>query len=955
MANKFTGKRRVVGRKFLTKSGKTIKVNRTLMERSKARQEAKALRKAERMKGMPKSRIKRILYRLHPKRVAKYWFSRDGAIMALKLIGVGIVVMFFSLMAVFAYFRKDLPNLKDISGDSIGGSIRYYDRDHKTLLWEDYDAVKRNPVERDQIAQVMRDAIIAAEDRDFYNHNGFNVKGILRATLRNASSGTRQGGSTITQQVVKLNNPEFINNRTVSVKVKELILSVELERSYSKEEILNGYLNSAPFGGLEYGVQVASKTYFQKDAKDLTLDEAVFLASVTNSISYLSPYSANFNENSLKRRMNYVYDAMVDMGKITREQAEAAKNTDTLATIKPRQPNKYQGITAPYFVLAAKRQLESILGEQGYKTGGFDVTTTLDMEKQKIAEDEVHKGMSRVYANGFDKAAFAAEDVTTGQVVAMVGGDDFFDTARSGEINYAQALLPPGSSFKPYDYLALIEKGDTYGAGTVLYDTQGPLEGYACTIKARPTAGGNCLWDYDFRYPGPLTLRYALGGSRNVPAIKAILTTGVKETIDVANTLGLRGDSTSNDLGDGGGNDGYRCFDDDAKTILRDCYASAGIGDGAYLSLDRHVHAYATISRNGNKLPQTYILKVTDGSGRLVKEWKQTNGEQVVRPDSAYIVADMMSDPRASYFSNKPHRYKGWEFSLKTGTTNDSKDGWLMGFSTKYAAGVWVGHHTGRVATRQFMEVMTQPIWQGWMDRAHDNITAVKREKPAGVQSLPAYVVRSHVGLGSQEPSPTNDLYPSWYKKPNVKVESKTIDIISNKLATECTPEAAKKVMSDSAIASFSGDKFVGSGAVTTEEKDDVHKCDDVKPTISVSIASKTGSPGVYNLTATYASGTHPLSSDAHKGSVKIRVAGADIQNGTFEVAANGSVTAEYTALTGGAKDVSAEIFDSVLYSATDTKSFTFSVASITPQPNNVASSSNSSRARRFAATASGL
>jgi membrane peptidoglycan carboxypeptidase len=330
MANKFTGKRWVSGNKFLTKSGKTIKVNRTLMERSKARQEAKALRKAERMRGLPKSRLKRVLFRLHPKRVVRYWFSRDGAIMALKLTGVAIVVLFFSLMAVFAYFRKDLPNLKDISGDSIGGSIRYYDRERKTLLWEDYDAVKRNPVEREQIAQVMRDATIAAEDRDFYNHNGFNVKGIVRATLNNARGGSTQGGSTITQQVVKLNNPDFINQRTISRKIKELILSVELERSYSKEEILNGYLNSAPYGGLEYGVQVASKTYFQKDAKDLTLEEAAFLASIPKSIRYLSPYSGDFEKESLQGRIGYVLDGMADMGRITREQAEAAKKVDSL-------------------------------------------------------------------------------------------------------------------------------------------------------------------------------------------------------------------------------------------------------------------------------------------------------------------------------------------------------------------------------------------------------------------------------------------------------------------------------------------------------------------------------------------------------------------------------------------------------------------------------------------------
>ena len=246
--------RRVKGNKFTTKSGKTVKVNRTISQRSKARKEAKALRKAERNKDLPKGRVKRFFYRLHPKRMYKYWFSRDGAIMAMKLSGVMIVVVFFFLVGLFSYFRKDLPNLRDVSGDTIGGSIRYYDRTGEVLLWEDYDAVKRVPVESEQISDNLKEATIALEDRDFYDHSGFNVRGISRAAWNNVfGDGGTQGGSTITQQLVKLTTPGFADEQTVSRKIKEVIIAVELERSYTKDEILTGYLNSAPYGTIEYG------------------------------------------------------------------------------------------------------------------------------------------------------------------------------------------------------------------------------------------------------------------------------------------------------------------------------------------------------------------------------------------------------------------------------------------------------------------------------------------------------------------------------------------------------------------------------------------------------------------------------------------------------------------------------------------------------------------------------
>ncbi len=902
--------RRIKGNKFTTKSGKTIKVNRTLSEKSKARRDAKALRRAERNKNLPKGRFKRTLYKLGPKRQLKYWTSRDGALMIVKVAGIGIVLGFFFLIGIFAFFRKDLPDLRDISGDTIGGSIRYYDKTGEVLLWEDYDAVKRVPVEADKISDNLREATIALEDRNFYDHNGFNVRGISRAAWNNAFGGDTQGGSTITQQLVKLTTPGFSTEQTVTRKIKELIIAVELERSYSKDEILTGYLNAAPYGTIEYGAEVASRTYFNKSAAELSIAEAAFLASIPKSPPTYTPHSPAFDKEAVEQRQDYTIDVMHELGMISDEERDTAKAEDTVAAIVPRQPSKYTGIVAPHFVLAAKNQL---VLEQGnsYDRGGWKVITTLDMNLQKIAEEEVAAGIPQIERQRGNTAAFVAQDVTNGQVVALVGGADFNNQERAGEVNFAQRPLPPGSSFKPYDYLSLIENTENSGAGSVLYDTQGPIEGYPCTNKQRPKQGGNCLWDYDFRFPGPVTLRYSLGGSRNVPAVKAMLIAGVDKTIETANKLGLYDDKYQTG--------GYKCYEpgDQTFTLETGCFASSAIGDGAYLNLDKHVNAFATISRNGNKLPQTYLLKVEDSEGRTLIEWEPSNGEQVVRPDSAYIVADMMSDPRASYMTRKNHDYKGWDFSLKTGTTNDNKDGWLMGFSTKYSAGVWVGHHTGQVEMSGFMETMTQPIWADWMQRAHDNIEPVARARPAGVQELPAYVIRSHVGVSSIEPSPTNDLFPSWYKKPGGDKREKIVkDKVSGKRATACTPPLALEEVFQSDASTYSSDPFYDSATNSTDE-DDVHKCEDIKPTVSLTAKNNNDK---YIFEISVGNGTHPISSAQFPGLLNVTIDGQPIPNGSIQIGGPGIYTIEYTSIYNSTKTVQVEVTDSVLYTTIDAR-----------------------------------
>jgi penicillin-binding protein 1A len=928
---------------FTTKSGTNIKVNRSLTDKRKAHKDAIARQRAARLSSLPSNKFKRILYSLQPKRMAKYWFSREGAVMALKLAGVGIIVCFLLIVGLFAYFRKDLPKITDVDGNNLPGSVSYYDKTGQTLLWQDYDAVKRIPVTGDNIAQDMKDATVAIEDKDYYNHGAFNARGILRAAISNVtnSDGSVQGGSTITQQLVKLSE-NWTADRTYSRKVKELILAVELERSYSKQEILTGYLNLAPYGGIEVGVESAARDYFQTTAKDITLPQAAFLAAIPQAPSIYSPYSDLFEKDKLVGREHYILDRMAEQGMVTRDEAAAAKQVDVVATVKPLQP-KYEGIKAPYFVLAAKDELEQTYLSKTTTLGGWKITTSLDMDLQKVAEDQVAKAMPQIKRQGGDDAAFVAEDTKTGEVVAAVGGADF-SNADYGKLNFAHSVqVSPGSTFKPYDYTALIEKGTNVGGGSVLYDTQGALPGYPCTNKEKPAKNNsnnaNCLWDYDFRYPGPLTLRYALGGSRNVPAVKAMLTVGTDKTINIANSLMAQDNA-------------YKCYQPGTdvftatKSDQTQCYGSSAIGDGAYVHLDDHVNGFTSLSRLGSAIPRTYIAGITDAKGKKV-DLKKREAAQVVRPDSAYIVNDMASDNKASYLHGLNncngvcgfHDYKGWKFAIKTGTTNDGFDGLMASWSSRYASATWVGYHTRNKAMTGAMEVMTAPIVRGWMQAAHDKLgtKAENWARPTGVKDAAAFVIRNKVSsLGEVVPSNSNDIYPSWYTPPSGSSQGSTIDKVSQKLATSCTPDAAKDTATNGNANKFSVDQFVTGGTAITTEVDDVHKCDDTKPGVALTIASTSnGNPTTIcdsdgcSITATVAQGTHPLWSVKFPGKLTISVNGNAIQS--FDITTDASpqtFTATYKPSGSGAANVTAMVSDSVLYSTTVAQDITLSTSS---------------------------
>lgn len=942
-----------------SRSGKTIRLHQSLSDRLRGSKLARDARRATYLSTLPKNPLLRFLYRLHPKRVAQFWFSSEGALMALKVVGVGIVVVFILTIGVFAYFRKDLPKIKDISGDNLGGSITYYDSTGKTVLWQDYDAVKRIPVATDQISPYLKQATVAIEDKNFYHEGAFNFSAIVRAGLHDVAhtGGDLQGASTITQQLVKLNE-QWTDNRTFTRKVKELILAVELSREYSKDDILTGYLNIAPYGGVEYGAEAAARDYFGTDAAHLTLAQATMMAAIPKDPPYYSPYSSPeynkdvtadyFGKDALLGRQHYILDQMADQHMITQQQADDAKKVDVLAQVHPLT-SKYQGIKAPYFVLAAKQELEQKYGTETVQRGGWKVITTLNLDLQNEAEKLVSDNYSNIQRRthgAADEEALVAEDVQSGQIVSLVGGVNFSDPDH-GQNNYAAGILiPPGSSFKPYDYTALIDGSKSgsqgVGAGSVLYDAYGPVPGYPCTSGP----GGDCLRDYDWTQqgpPGPITLRYALGGSRNIPAVKAMMSsvpstgTSVEDVVPSINkTISLASQMMDNPYV----KTTYNCYADEALTRTTQCFGASAIGDGAYLHLDDHVNGLSTLARLGVAIPRTFILRITDSGNKDIYRWQQPQGTQVIDKDTAYIVDNMASDPNASYLAGsctetncgpgvgvKFHRYNGWHFAIKTGTTNNGFDGLMTSWSPKYAVVTWVGNHQRNINLNTFMEQLTGPLASGWMEYAHKNLTPTNWQQPSDIKVLPAFVVSHKVSRNFESvPSPQNDLFPSWYKAGAQSTSSQTIDKVSGKLATSCTPESAKQTQTGGNANSFSVDKFVKGGLSTAavSGNDDVHDCNDQRPTIRLTVPDTCTLTCQITFTAT--AGTHPLYDSARgefPGTVTIAINGTVVQTFTADSSSDPVWSDSFTytpTSTASGVNVTATVTDSVLYQDTQPK-----------------------------------
>ncbi len=983
MGNASSGRNRRT--KKYRRSG-SIQVNHSLTSRHKEKKSAQKAAKAEYLASLPKDPWKRLAARLRPRHLVEYWFSREGAIMGLKIIGIVIVVCFFLVIGIFAYFRKDILAFKSISGGNLGGSISFYDRTGKVLLWQDYNSVKRVAVPYNQISPYVKEATVAIEDKNFYHESGVDLLSILRSGVHDLlHPGHLEGASTITEQVVKMNKG-WKDPLTIPEKIEEIGLSIELAREYSKAQILNAYLNLAPYGNIDYGVQAASEDYFHENASQLTLAQSAMLASIPQAPTAYSPFSSPvynpavtvnyFDEAGLTARAHYVLLLMKQQHMITQAQYNAAIKVNVLNQVKQLQP-KYTNIKYPYFLEAVKQQLLRTYGQKLVDKGSWKVVTTLSVPLQNLAQNVVSSNARNALASGADEEALVAEQTQTGQVVAYVGGENF-NNPIDGKINYANININPGSTIKPYVYSTFINNPkNNAGAGSVIYDVQQPLPGYPCTNHNLPQNGGNCLEDYDFRYPGAETLRYALAGSRNVPAVKIGLMEGLPNLEKMASKMM-------------GYPDAYRCYKastnpfTDGPAQQTQCYGAAAIGNG-YLHLDQTVNGLATIGRMGKEVPQTYVLSITDASGHSIYQWKQPKGTQVLNQDTAYIMNNMLSDPRATYLPGsctnytctqlsrggyKWQRYNGWDIAVKTGTQNSDMSGLMAGWTTQYSVISWAGYHTiNKPLALGTMEKITEPMTRGWLQGALDTIHSkpVNWVQPSNIKVIPAFVQRVHVGLGSEEPGPSKELFPYWYVDKAAGGGNKVIDKVSGDLATSCTPADAKETIYEGSSANaMSVDKFwpinqqSNSNGSSVTTYDPIHKCSDQPPTLTLTtpqppaVCSDTDNGGKgCAIIATATQGTHPLGGGNFGGTISIQINGKTVQ--TFNVSSSpATVVYYYQPTSTGTVTVSATVTDSVLYQTTQTAQLSTQYTAPTSTPPSTSSGSTSGGSTSTSGSGSG-
>ncbi|MDI6778033.1 MAG: transglycosylase domain-containing protein [Patescibacteria group bacterium] len=606
----------------------------------------------------------------------------------LKFFGWAAVAGLLLAIGVFAYYAKDLPSPGKLNKRQVVESTKIYDRTGEHILYEIHGEEKRTAIPIGQMSEVVRAATIAAEDQTFYQHYGIQFKAIARAAIYDLMGRqVSQGGSTITQQLIK--NTVLTNEKTFTRKVKEVILSVELEQRFSKDEILEMYLNEIPYGSNAYGIQAASQTFFGKDAKDLRLAESALLASLPKAPTYYSPYGTHTED--LKWRQEYVLDQMQKMGYITEEQAKSAKEFDVLAEIRPFQEN----IQAPHFVMYVKEQLVAKYGEKQMQEGGMKVYTTLDWDKQQIADEAVKKGVAANVKYRASNAALVAIDPKTGQILAMVGSRDYFDKSIDGNVNVAVRDRQPGSSFKPYVYATAFKKG--YTPNTILFDVETNFG-----TKDQPYTPQN----YSNNFSGPVKMKEALARSLNIPAVKTLYLSGVQNSINTAQSMGI--------------------------TTLKNPsrYGLALVLGGGEVKLVDHTAAFGTFATEGIRRDKTAILKITDSRGTIIEEYKNSAGEKVLDQDICAQIDSILSDNglRSSVFgSNSPLRFDSRPVAVKTGTTNEWRDAWTVGYAPNLVAGVWAGNNNNAPMAQGADGVyVAAPIWREFMDKAFANM-AIER------------------------------------------------------------------------------------------------------------------------------------------------------------------------------------------------------------------------------------
>jgi 1A family penicillin-binding protein len=592
---------------------------------------------------------------------------------------VMIVTIVLAAINIWLFWGLPLPSSLE---DRQSVSTQLLDR-KGDLIYEIYSDKKRTPVKLDDIPENVKKATIAIEDKDFYKHHGFDILGIARAARNIVFQNKLQGGSTLTQQLVKITllTPE----RTLKRKIREFALSVILESTYSKDKILEMYLNHIPYGSTAYGIEAASNLYFGKSAKDLNLAEASLLAGLTQAPSRYSPFGSN--PDAAISRQHVVLSRMVDEGYITPEEEEEAKKTE----IKYTQGDIPK---APHFALWVKEQLAEKYGDALVEQGGLRVTTTLDLELQEFSQQTVADEVAKLTKQKVGNGAAIITRPGSGEILAMVGSKDYFAEDEDGKVNIIFAKRQPGSSIKPFNY-ALAIKDQKITASTAFADIP------TCFTVTGQTP--YCPVNYDGGYHGLVQTRFALGNSYNVPAVRTLALNGLQNFIDFAKSMGIT------------------TFEDPSRYGL-----SLTLGGGEIIPADMAV-AFGTLANGGVKQPLVSVLKVEDWQGKVYEELDVDNkeGDRVLSSEVSFIISHILHDNNArvaafgerSFLNVSGHS----EVSVKTGTTNDRRDNWTVGYTSQIVALTWVGNNDNSPMAGAVSGVSgASPIWNRIMKHALD-------------------------------------------------------------------------------------------------------------------------------------------------------------------------------------------------------------------------------------------
>ncbi len=609
------------------------------------------------------------------------------------------LVGFIALVGVFIYFSKDLPEPGKVNTRFIAESTKIYDRTGEVLLYDVHGEEKRTIIPFDEMPQSIKDATIALEDRDFYHHHGIRLKAIARAFLsRVFHIGTPSGGSTITQQLVK--NSILTNERSITRKIKEAILAIEIELKFSKDEILGMYLNEIPYGSNAYGVEAAAQTFFNKHAKDLTYAEAAMLAALPQAPSRYSPYGSH--RDLLKGRQEYALDQMRALGFINEQQATDAKSVDIFSTLNQSKEN----INAPHFVFYILDQIEETYGKDYLKENGLTIITTLDWEKQQLAEKIVKEhALTNTKAYNAENAALVAIDSHTGEILTMVGSRDYFDKDIDGNVNVALAKRQPGSSFKPYIYLLSFIKG--YTPETILYDVE---TDFPILDQGRDYTPQN----YSGTFHGPLKIKEALGQSLNIPAVKALYLVGIPDTISFVKDLGIT------------------TLDDPER------YGLALVLGGGEVRLLDHVAGFSVFANNGIKHKKYAIKEIRDKNGATLQINQKDDGERLIDEKYIAMLSHILSTNKyraPAFGENNPLRFDDRPVAAKTGTTNENRDAWTIGYTPDVAVGVWAGNNDNRrmngrgVGANAAAPIFRDFILQAYPNPSQQSFPTYKKEK----------------------------------------------------------------------------------------------------------------------------------------------------------------------------------------------------------------------------------